>query len=66
MHTMISQSLTQSDFVAALGDEILILTGYGIHAHLSPLAISDCYSKYQQSQLPLRAYAESVLKHYNH
>ncbi|HFD12617.1 MAG TPA: hypothetical protein ENJ32_09140 [Crenotrichaceae bacterium] len=57
---------TQKDFVMALSEEILVLTGYGVHAYLSPHDISDCYSKFSQSTIPLRTYAQSVINNYKH
>lgn len=56
------QHPSKNEFIDALNNESLVLTGYGIHAHLSPLDIQDFYAKYQQSQQPLRKYAQLILR----
>jgi len=63
MYTQTYEISTRNDFVSALSDELLALTGYGIHAYLSPIDIRDRYLTYRQSPMPMNSYAQAIIKH---
>lgn len=62
MNTQTPTNPAPRDFIEALTSEFLILTGYGIHAQYSPLALQRCYVQYQQAPIPLRDFAQALIR----
>ncbi len=66
MKKQTQQNRSKTDFIDALNNESLIRTGYGVHAHYSPVALQHYYVSYQNADMSLRDYAQSLMKNRDH
>ena len=53
---------TRSIFIETLSDESTLMTGYGIHAHLSPLNIERLFNEFINQSLPVRVFVKHYLR----